>query len=176
MFNISSSHDIRENEECHCCGKITNVDFYSDYPFCRYLCFDCKADGGKRSSMVSGITYFHNNEFVSCCRIADGTQCNDCYFTCLPYSKKFANYPLGKVSVFFPKDDIPIDCFIINTLPDVVQGIIKDFSGEWINCSIDSKYYTKEMIERKVTKVRRVTDGNILEVPYKRVRNSYRNF
>ena len=171
MLNSSKT-----DKECHCCGKITNVDFYSDYPFCRYLCFDCKADGGKISSMVSGITYFHNNEFVSCCRIADGTQCNDCYFTCLPYSKKFANYPLGKVSVFFPKDDIPIDCLITTILPDVVQGIIKDFSGEWLNCSINSKYYNQDMIEKKITKVRRITDGNILEVPYKRIRNYYRDF
>lgn len=165
-----------EEEECHCCGKITNVDFYSDYPFCRYLCFDCKVGGGKSSSLLGGTTYFHNNEFVSCCRIADGTQCNDCDYTCLPYSKKFSNYPFGKVKVFFPKDDIPIDCLITTRLPDVVQEIIKDFSGEWLNCSINSKYYNQDMLEKKITKVRRITDGNILEVPYKRVRNYYRDF
>ena len=166
----------QSERECHCCGKISNIEFYSDYPFCRYLCFDCKVGGGKSSSLLGGTTYFHNNEFVSCCRIADGTNCNVCYHTCLPYSKKFANYPLGKVSVFFPKNDIPIDCLITTILPNVVQEIIKDFSGEWLSCSIDSQYYNQDMIERKVTKVRTLREGNILEVPYKRIRNSYRNF
>ena len=165
-----------EEEECHCCGKITNVEFYSDYPFCRYLCSDCKVGGGRSSSLLGGVTYFHNNKFVSCSRIPDGTKCNDCYFTCLPYSKKFSDNPFGKVEVFFQKDDIPIDCLITNIIPDVAQELIKDFLGEWMNCSIDSKYYNQDMIERKVTKVRRVTDGNILEVPYKRVRNYYRDF
>lgn len=80
------------------------------------------------------------------------------------------------MKVFFPKDDIPIDCLITTILPDVVQGIIKDFSGEWLNCSINSKYYNQDMIEKKITKVRRITDGNILEVPYKRIRNYYRDF
>ena len=111
------SSEIRYGQECHCCGKVTNVDFYSDSPFCRYLCFDCKVGGGRRSSLVGGVTYFHNNEFVSCCKIPDETKCNDCYFTCLPYSKKFSNYPLGKVKVFFPKDNIPIDAKGLQCLP-----------------------------------------------------------
>lgn len=170
------SSEIRYDKECHCCGKITNVDFYSDSPFCRYLCFDCKVGGGRRSSLVGGVTYFHNNEFVSCCKIPDGTNCNDCYFTCLPYSKKFSNNPFGEVEVFFQKDDIPKDCLILSILPDDIQEIIKYFSGEWMKCSIDGNKYTKDMIDKKMTKVRRIRDGITVEVPYHRVRNYYRYF
>lgn len=87
IFCWKHSDGYFNKTDCACCGNIELVKYYSDEPFSRFLCERCYMNGGMYSSLIHGITYYVDGNFVKCSYLTGNV--NKCTFTCLSYLKKF---------------------------------------------------------------------------------------